>query len=271
PSTAATSSPEGPGTAMVRARTERSGASLPDTAVLRTAVRPSSGREFLQPLADVAERGVRAVDLQERPVGVLPITQRDIDVREVVLQAEAVFLAEVGGLEALAVPLDRELGEALLEEAQAEHRAALDRVLRAFRGSLELAGGFVREGHLLVGDPEVVVRLEVLGRELLLDALLELPEDLLERYVAATHIGSVRRGDLLLQFRLKLACEVEELLLVGEERRLVERRRPLHGRRGRSALGAARHLVGERPPQLRVENRLEIFREDVPEGRSPIL
>src|SRR5664280_2235484 len=184
PSTAGTSSPDGPGTAIVRAWTERSGAAAPDTADLRRAGCVSSGRKLLEPLPDIAERGVRAVDLQERPVRVLAITEVGIEVRKVVLQAQAVFLANTGIVETLSVPLDRELREAFLQEAQSEHRAALHCVLRALRGSLELADGFVREGHLLVGDAEVVMRLVVLGRQLLLDALLELAEDLLQRDIA---------------------------------------------------------------------------------------
>src|SRR5664279_1145614 len=272
PSTAGTSSPDGPGTAIVRAWTERSGAAAPDTADLRRAGCVSSGRKLLEPLPDIAERGVRAVDLQERPVRVLAITEVGIEVRKVVLQAQAVFLANTGIVETLSVPLDRELREAFLQEAQSEHRAALHCVLRALRGSLELADGFVREGHLLVGDAEVVMRLVVLGRQLLLDALLQLAEDLLQRDIAPAHLGDGGRTGLLLHLRLKLAREIEELLLVGEKRRLVQRRygRPLHGRRGRCALGATRHLVGKSPAQLRVENRLEVLRKDVPESRPRI-
>ena len=88
----------------------------------------------------------------------------------------------------------------------------------------------------------------------------------------AAHLGDGRRAGLLLHLRLKLAREVEELLLVGEERRLVQRRcrRPLHGRRGRSALGGTRHLVGQSPAQLGVENGLEVLREDVPESRPRV-
>src|ERR1035437_4394824 len=272
PSTAETSSPEGPGTAIVRARTERSGAAAPDTADLRRARRVSSWREFLQPFADVPERGVRSIDLEECPVGVLAIARVGVDVREVVLQAHAVVLADVRGLETLAVPLDRELREALLEEAQTEHRAAFHRVLRAFRGALELADRLVRERYFLVRDAEVVVRLVVLGRKLLLDASLELPEDLLERDVSSTDLGSVRSAGLLLHLRLQLAREVEELLFVREERRLVQRRRRRRGRRlRRRPLGSTRHLVGERAPQLGIQDRLEILREDVAEGRARIL
>src|SRR5271169_4473293 len=272
PSTASASSPDGHGTAIVRARTERSGAAAPDTGDLRRAGCVSSRRKLLEPLADVAERGVRAVDLEERPVCVLAITEIRIEVREVVLQPQAVFLADPRGVETLAVPLDRELREALLQEAQSEHRAALHGVLRALRGSLKLADGLVGEGHLLVRDAEVVVRLIVLGRQLLLHALLELAEDLLQRNVAPAHLGNRGRARFLLHLRLKLAGEIEEFLLVGKERRLVERRRrrSLLGRRGRCVLGATRHLVGQSLAQLRVENRLEVFREDVPQRRPRV-
>ncbi len=84
---------------------------------------------------------------------------------------------------------------------------------------LELPDRLVDEAHLLVRDPEVVVGLVVLGGELLLDALLELAEDLLERDLAlrTRDVGRLVGQDLLGQLLLQLLGEVEELLLVGEE------------------------------------------------------
>ena len=112
------------------------------------------------------------------------------------------------------------------------------------------------------------MRLVVLGRELLLDALLELPEDLLERDLATRSVhGRLGRLLLLPHLGLQLAREVEELLLVGEERGFVRengrarRRLRLFGRR--RLLGASGHLVRERAAELRVEDGLEVLREDV--------
>ena len=93
-------------------------------------------------------------------------------------------LSDAGRLEPLAEPLDRQLRHSLLEKAVAEHAAALDGAAGVLARELELADRLVDQAHLLVGDPEVVVGLVVLGRELLLDALLELAKDLLERHLA---------------------------------------------------------------------------------------
>ena len=69
--------------------------------------------------------------------------------------------------------------------------------------------------------------LVVLRRELLLDALLELAEDLLERRLAlrARHRRRLGHGRLVGELLLELLGQVEELLLVGEEALLVEHRR----------------------------------------------
>jgi hypothetical protein len=114
---------------------------------------------------------------------------------------------------------DRELRHALLQEAVAQHGAALEGAPRVLARQLKLADGLVDQPHLLVGDPQVVVGLVVFGGELLLDALLELPKDLLQRHLALGRRDPARLfgQDLLGQLLLELLCEVEELLLVGEE------------------------------------------------------
>src|SRR5205807_2706038 len=117
------------------------------------------------------------------------------------------------------------------------------------------------------------MRLVVLGRELLLHALLELAEDLLERYLAAL-VRLRRHHRLLLHLGLELLREVEELLLVGEEARLVDRGRRRRGRRRRLELvdrPAARHLVRERASELRVEHELEVLGQDVLERGARLL
>ena len=132
-------------------------------------------------------------------------------------------LLDVRRLEPLAEPLDGELRHPLLEEAEAEHAAALDGAGRVLARELELPDRFVGQAHFLVGDPEVEVRLVVLGRELLLDALLELAEDLLERDLAlGPVISEVVGRRLVARVLLELLGEIEELLLVGEEVLLVD-------------------------------------------------
>ena len=85
------------------------------------------------------------------------------------------------------------------------------------------------------------MRLVVLGRELLLDALLELPEDVLERNLSLRRRGDLGRpgsGDLVAELFLQLFGEVEEALLVGEETVLVDGRLGRSGRRGRGGLSS---------------------------------
>ena len=98
------------------------------------------------------------------------------------------------GRQALLEPLDRELGHALLDEAHAEHARALEEARLVLGRELELGDGLVDEAHLLVGDAEVVAGLVVLLAELLVDALLELAEDVRERGVA--EVGGRRRPAL---------------------------------------------------------------------------
>src|SRR5262249_29822607 len=128
-------------------------------------------------------------------------------------------VADLGRLEPFPEPLNRELGHSLFEEAVTEHAAAFDGAARILAGELELADRFVDEAHLFVRDPEVVVRLVVLGRKLLLDALLELPEEVFQGSLPLRR-GDLRGlfGDALLgELLFELFGEVEELLLVGEE------------------------------------------------------
>jgi hypothetical protein len=67
------------------------------------------------------------------------------------------------------------------------------------------------------------VRLVVLRRELLLDALAELAEDFLERrFVLVPERRSGRRRGLVGELVLELLGEVEELLLVREEVLVVD-------------------------------------------------
>ena len=129
----------------------------------------------------------------------------------------------------------------------AEHAAALDRAARVLARELKLADGLVDEPHLLVGDAEVVVRLVVLGRELLLDALLELAEDLLEGHLALRRrdVGGLRDHGFVAELLLELLGKVEELLLVGEEALLVD---------GRS-LGRRRHGLVAAPSASRRSSR----------------
>src|SRR5262249_13597511 len=152
-------------------------------------------------------------DVLERLDRELPVSGVLIDRAQVVQHARGLDRRDRGGLEALAEPLDRELRHALLEEAVPKHAAALDRASEVLARQLKLADRLVDEAHLLVRDPQVVVRLVVLGRQLLLDALLELAEDLLERDLALRR-RDVRRlvgQDLVRQLLLELLRKIEEL------------------------------------------------------------
>src|SRR4029450_13517108 len=99
--------------------------------------------------------------------------------------------------------------EALPDPAAARHGAS-----RILARELELADRLVDESHLLVGDAEVVMRLVVFGRKLLLDALLELAEDFLERDFALRRrdVGGLLDDRFLAELFLELLREVEELL-----------------------------------------------------------
>jgi hypothetical protein len=104
-----------------------------------------------------------------------------VDHPEVIEQADRFRFRDAGRLEALAIPLDGELGHPLFQETESEHAAALDGPAGVLAGELELPDRLVDQPHLLVRDAEVRVGLVVLGGELLLDAFLELAEDLFER------------------------------------------------------------------------------------------
>src|SRR5262249_17258363 len=162
--------------ATVRSRTERMGR------VTGRSVGSifSDGLQFPHAVADVPEMGVEAVDVEIGPVGVLEVARGLVDRREVVEESHRFGLLDARRLQALAVPLDRELRHPLLQETEPEHAAALHRPRRVLARQLKLADRLVDQAHLLVGDPEVGVRLVILGGELLLNPLLELAEDLLK-------------------------------------------------------------------------------------------
>ena len=71
---------------------------------------------------------------------------------EVVEEADVLLFVDLRHLEAFAIPLDRELRHPLFEEAETEHRRALDGALRILRRQLELADGFVDQAHFFVGE-----------------------------------------------------------------------------------------------------------------------
>ena len=127
--------------------------------------------------------------------------------------------------------IDRQLRHSLFKETEAEHRCAFDRALGVLRCKLEFADRFVDQAHLFVSDAEIVVSVVVLAVELLLHALLEFFEDLLERLLF------LAEGDLIARFlhqlRFKLRGEVEEVLLFGEEILLLRFRHRRCGGRGR--------------------------------------
>ena len=112
----------------------------------------------------------------------------------------------------------------------ADHREAVDLPCvaeAALARHGELADRVVDQAHLLVGDAQVVVRVDVLGLDDLLQALLELGEDLLDRVLEVV-LGAARRRQLL-------AAQLAEV--VGQLRRQVERvalrgRSPPAARRG---------------------------------------
>ena len=106
-----------------------------------------------------------------------------------------------------------------------EHAAALEHPVLVLGRELELGDGLVDEPHLLVGDAEVVAGVVVLLAELLVDALLELLEDVGQPGVA--EVGR-RRRRLLLHRGLRaeqvvqLLAEIEPLALRGGPARLGE-------------------------------------------------
>src|SRR2546423_3191862 len=89
--------------------------------------------DLLDAADDVAVVGVHAVDLHERLLRVLRVADFDVRVAEVVEEADVLVFVDLGDLKAFAIPLDRELRHALLEEAETEHRGALDGAFRILR------------------------------------------------------------------------------------------------------------------------------------------
>src|SRR5215212_2157935 len=189
--------------------------------------------QLLDPAHDIPVIRIHPVHLQECFLGVVGVADFLVAGAEVVEQADVLLLGDLRHFDAFAVPLDRQLGHAFLEKAEAEHRRAFDGALRILRGQLELADGLIDEAHLLVGDAEVVVGVVVFTVELLLDAFLELLEDLLERLLF------LRQRDRLLVFRelrLQLRGQIEEVVLVGEEILFFHERRRHQRRRDRKSV-----------------------------------
>src|SRR6186997_749303 len=92
----------------------------------RRIAKPASGRSAPQLPelgGDVAEVRVLPVELGEDPERRVEVARGLVCRREVVAQALVLLLAPAGGLQALLEPLDRELGHALLHEADAQHAA----------------------------------------------------------------------------------------------------------------------------------------------------
>src|SRR5262245_31263598 len=154
----------------------------------RTAAKPRlSLRAQLAHLGrDVAERGVLPVELREQVERRGHVARRLVRGGQVVAQALVFLVGAAGRAQALLEPLDRQLGHALLEEADAEHAGALEYPALVFRRQLELGDRLVDEPHLLVGDAEVVARVVVLLAQLFVDALLELLE-----YVGEPHVAQI--------------------------------------------------------------------------------
>ena len=98
----------------------------------------------------------------------------------------------------------RLVGAAHLAQAERDHAHRVHAPHRAALGEGELAEGLLHEAHLLVGDPEVVVRLEILLAELILHVALELLEDVGEPLPRLLR----RRRGLRGHRRLELRCAV---------------------------------------------------------------
>src|SRR5689334_6544551 len=89
----------------------------------RRIAKPASGRsapQLPQLRGDVAEVRVLAVELGEDAERRVEIARGLVRRREVVPQALVLLFAPSGRLQALLEPLDRELGHALLHEADAQ-------------------------------------------------------------------------------------------------------------------------------------------------------
>src|SRR5678815_2740132 len=110
------------------------------------------GLQILHPVDDVAIVRVQPVDLEEGAVRELQVAHVLIDPAQIVEQPDRLDLLDVGGLETLPIPLDRELRHPLLEEAEAEHAAALDHPLRILARELELSDRLIGQTHLLISD-----------------------------------------------------------------------------------------------------------------------
>src|ERR1700688_4105354 len=167
----------------------------------------------------VAVVGVDPVGVDEGLVGSRLIAHRQVGAAHVVEQAEGVLLADRLGLEAAPVPLDGQLGQSLVEEAQAEHRAARDQEVGILGRELELADRLVEQFHLAVGDAQVEVGVVVGRREVLGDAALEPFDDLLERLLLLDQLLVALEDRLLRQLLCQLSRQVEEVLLLVEEAR----------------------------------------------------
>ena len=131
---------------------------------------------------------------------------------QVVVHPDALLagLAETVGITERVLDLvDRGLVVALFQIAETEHVAALDELGLALVGHVELGDGVVEETHFPVGYAQVVMGVLVLLLLVVLDALLELLEDLVE----ALLVGRGRRllGRSGAQFVPELRGKIEEI------------------------------------------------------------
>ena len=93
------------------------------------------------------------------------------------------------GFQGGAIPTDRLFGLAALPVAKAEHAARFAVELRRRGGDAELRERVLDEPHLLVSDPEIVVRPEVAHVDRGLHVLFEGLEDLVDRLFASGSAG----------------------------------------------------------------------------------
>ena len=118
--------------------------------------------QLLDPSHQVAIVGVDAVRLDEGLVGRGVVPHRQVGAAQVVEQPQVVLLAEAIRFEPPPVPLDGQLRQALVQEAQAQHRAARHQVTGVLGRDLELSDGLVEQPHLAEGNPQVVMRFGIL-------------------------------------------------------------------------------------------------------------
>src|SRR6266404_5363997 len=172
------------------------------------------GFHFLNPRGDLTVGGVDPVDFGINLQGFVEIALLSMHLRYVVPKPQGLVPIQSWVIESPPVPLQRQIGQTLVTEAEAEDSAALECAAGIARGELQLADRLVHQTHLLIGDSEVVVGVEVVRVDLLLDPLLESREDVLERMrlpVERILVPDVLPLLLLREARIQLGGQIEEI------------------------------------------------------------